>query len=76
MYATLSVHDAFLFWRAAYECPFGTERTEHERSGVTLDTRITPACREGARVRMDAMKRVGHAWPPFGPAEIADFFGL
>lgn len=75
-YATLSVYDAFLFWRDTYDCPFGTERITDERSGVTRDIRTTPSCRQGARVRMDAMKGVGHAWPPFGPAEIADFFGL
>ncbi len=76
LYATLGVHEAFLWWREAYGCPFGTERFEEEKDGVTLDVRLTPACREGARVRMDAMKGIGHAWPPFGPAEIADFFGL
>ena len=76
LYATLSVYDAFLFWRSTYECPFGTERVTNNQFSVTRDIRTTPACRSGARVRMDAIKGVGHAWPPFGPAEIADFFGL
>lgn len=76
LYATLSVYDAFLFWREKYECPFGTERVTDDRFNVTREIRTTPTCRSGARVRMDAIKGVGHAWPPFGPAEIADFFGL
>jgi len=75
-YATMSVHDAFLFWRNAFNCPFGTERITDEHSGIKRDIRTTPSCREGARVRMDALKRVGHGWPPFGPGEIADFFDL
>lgn len=76
LYATLGVYDAFLFWRNAYACPFGTERVTDDQFDVTREIRTTPACRDGARVRMDAMKGVGHGWPPFGPAEIADFFGL
>lgn len=76
LYATLSVYEAFLFWRASYDCPFGTERVVDNRFEVTREIRTTPVCRSGARVRMDAMKGVGHTWPPFAPAEIADFFGL
>lgn len=76
LYATLSVYDAFLFWRGKYECPFGTERLNNDSYGVDRVIRTTPSCRAGARVRMDAMNGVGHAWPPFAPAEIADFFEL
>jgi len=76
LYATLGVYEAFLFWRETYECPFGTERASDDTYEVTRDIRTTPSCRSGARVRMDALKGVGHAWPPFAPAEMADFFGL
>ena len=75
-YATLSVTDTFHFWRDRYDCPFGTQRTTVQSGGVTRDVLTSPVCRDGSRLRLDAMKNVGHAWPPFGPAEIADFFGL
>lgn len=75
-YATLGVLETFHFWRGVYDCPFGTQTTSVETSGVMREIRTSPECRDGSRLRVDAMKGVGHAWAPFTASEVADFFGL
>lgn len=76
LYATLSVLDTFHFWRNRLGCPLGTQTTTEHGNGVARDVYRTPACRDGARVRVDIMRATGHVWPSFAPTMILDFFGL